>query len=356
MNGGMQQADPELLVSRQGSLGRITLNRPKVLNSLSLAMVRAIETALDAFAADPEIHAVWMTGAGDRAFCAGGDIRALYDAGKAGEHLPETFWREEYRLDARISHFAKPVIAVMNGITMGGGVGLAAHARHRIVIERTKFAMPEAGIGFFPDVGASYLLTRRPGFFGTYIALSGVPQGPAETMRAGMADHFVPETSLSALERRVADLAPGAGHDAVTAAIAQVAAPPAPAIPDNHPGLIDRCFDRESMEDIFSALAGEDDPFAAETLALLKTKSPTSLKVTLALYRMGRIAPDLAACLEREFAVTAGMIAGRDFYEGVRAAIIDKDRNPRWSPADLAGVDPSDVAAYFIPRHPPLFA
>lgn len=348
-------AEPELLVTRRGSLGHVLLNRPKVLNSLSLVMVREMERVLDAFGTEPSVRAIWMLGAGERAFCAGGDIRALYDAGKAGEDLPETFWREEYLLDERISRFPKPVISVWNGITMGGGVGLAAHASHRIVIERTKFAMPEAGIGFFPDVGASWLLTRKPGHFGTYVALTGVNCGPSETILAGMADHFVPEERLPALQAVLETLGPGADHRAVSDVIARFAEDPAPAIPPERLALIDRCFAGESVEDILDALAAEDDPFASATRMTLLSKSPTSLKVTLDLYRQGRTAPDLRSCLEREFAVTAGMITGHDFYEGVRAAIIDKDRNPKWSPAALAGVSAEDVAAYFIPRHRPLF-
>jgi enoyl-CoA hydratase len=347
--------EPELKVWTEGRLGFLLLNRPKVLNSLSLKMVRDMERALDRFEADTAVQAVWMTGAGERAFCAGGDIRALYDAGKAGDGLPETFWREEYVLDERLSRFAKPILSIWNGITMGGGVGLAAHARHRIVIERTKFAMPEAGIGFFPDVGASWLLTRKPGHFGTYVALTGVNCGPAETVLAGMADHFVPEAHLPELQRA---LVSGTGEtgDAVGDLIGRFAQDLPQVIPPERLALIAQCFSRDSVEDILAALAAENDPFAEETRSILLAKSPTSLKVTLELYRLGRAAPDLRACLEREFAVTAGMIAGHDFYEGVRAAIIDKDRNPRWSPARLEDVDQASVQSYFVPRHRPLFA
>ena len=347
--------EPELVVSSEGSLGHVLLNRPKVLNSLSLVMVREMEKALDAFESDRTVRVIWMIGAGDRAFCAGGDIRALYDAGKAGEDLPETFWREEYLLDERLSRFAKPVVSIWNCITMCGGVGLAAHASHRVVIERTKFAMPEAGIGFFPDVGASWLLTRRPGHFGTYVALTGVNCGPYETILAGMADHFVPEERLPGLQAALAELDPTAGHEAVSAVIARFAEEPQPSIPAERLALIDRCFGHDSIEGVLGALAAENDPFASATRTTLLSKSPTSLKVTLDLYRQGRIAPDLKSCLEREFAVTAGMIAGHDFYEGVRAAVIDKDRNPKWSPADLSEVSGEDVNAYFIPQHRPLF-
>lgn len=348
-------SEPELIVETRGSFGTIILNRPKVLNSLSLSMVRAMEGVLDQFEANPAIRAILMRGAGDRAFCAGGDIRALYEAGKAGDPLPETFWREEYRLDERISRFAKPVIAVMNGITMGGGVGLAAHARHRITLETTKFAMPEAGIGFFPDVGASWLLTRKPGFFGTYLALTGVTCGPAGTILAGMADLFVPAARLAELETALQTLAPDADGEAVAAVLARYAETLSPSLAPERLSLIDRCFGTDTVEGIFDALGRESDPFAGETLTILRGKSPTSLKVTLDLYRQGRVAADLRQCLEREFAVTAGMIAGHDFYEGVRAAIIDKDRNPHWSPADLASVSDAAVQSHFEQRQAPLF-
>ncbi len=347
--------ETELVVSSEGSLGILLLNRPKVLNSLSLTMVRAMEEALDRFEAEDAIRAVWMIGAGDRAFSAGGDIRALYDAGKAGDPLPEIFWREEYVLDERISRFPKPILSIMNGITMGGGVGLAAHASHRIAIERTKFAMPEAGIGFFPDVGASWLLTRKADSFGTYIALTGVNCGPGDTIHAGIADHFVPETRLDDLMTGLKTLSPAESATAVSALVERHAHPTSPSLDPARLALIDRCFSKGSIEDILSALQEDGSKFALSTRQILLSKSPTSLKVTLDLYRQGRQASSLRECLEREFAVTAGMIAGHDFYEGVRAAIIDKDRNPRWSPADPGGVTADMVADYFVPRHRPLF-
>ena len=348
-------AEPELQVSVRGSLAEVVLNRPKVLNSLSLTMVRELEHLLDRFETDAAIRAIWISGAGDRAFCAGGDIRALYDAGRAGTDLPETFWREEYVLDERLSRFGKPVIAVMNGITMGGGVGIAGHASQRIAIERTKFAMPEAGIGFFPDVGASWLLTRKPGEFGTYVAMTGALCGPAETIAAGIADHFVPEARLEALKAALASLGPGEGHAEAATTIAGYRQAAQDQMPGAHHALIDRCFAHDRVEDILAALSREDDPFARETRDILLSKSPTSLKITLRLYRQGRMASSLRECLEREFAITAGMIAGQDFYEGVRAAVIDKDRNPRWQPATLDGVSEDTVSSYFIPRHRPLF-
>lgn len=346
----------ELMIEQRGSLLLVRLNRPKVLNSLSLNMVRLLEAVLDDVERDATIRAVLMIGEGDRAFCAGGDIRALYDAGRAGEDLPEIFWREEYCLDERLSRYGKPVLAVMNGITMGGGVGLAGHASHRIVIERTRFAMPEVGIGFFPDVGASWLLTRKPGHFGTYVALTGVNCGPAETMHAGIGDYFIPEAAIEDLVEALGALPRDAGHADVTALVEGLAQNAPLAVPPEQLALIDRAFSQERVEDILSALSAESDPLAAETGALLAAKSPLSLKITLALYRMGRTAPSLRACLEQEFRVTGGMTAGHDFYEGVRAAIIDKDRNPRWQPATVAEVSPALVESYFIARHRPLFA
>lgn len=348
--------DDELLIEQRGSLLLIRLNRPKVLNSLSLHMVRLLESLLDDVERDESIRAVVMIGMGERAFCAGGDIRALYDAGRAGQDLPETFWREEYCLDDRLSRFRKPVIAVMNGITMGGGVGLAGHASHRVVIERTVFAMPEVGIGFFPDVGASWLLTRDSGYFGTYVALTGVNCGPAETIHAGIGDVHIPEAAIEDLLEGLASLPRDAGHADVTALVTSLATVATLTLSSDQLALIDRVFSQDRVEDILAALDKESDPFAAETRARLAGKSPISLKITLALYRMGRTAPDLRACLEREFCVTGGMIAGHDFYEGVRAAIIDKDRNPRWRPETISAVTTEMVAHYFIARHRPLFA
>jgi enoyl-CoA hydratase len=344
------------LVERRGALGLIRLNRPKALNSLTLDMVRDIEAALDGFEADPEIAAVLLVGEGERGLCAGGDIRAMYEGGKAGSALPETFWGEEYRLNARINRFPKPYIAFMDGIVMGGGVGLSVYGSHRIVTERTRFAMPETGIGFFPDIGASWFLTREEGEGCTYIALTGEILGAADVIALGLADSYVPAERLPSLAEALADLPARAGAAEVSAAIAKFTdAPPASAIAPVA-DAIDRLFAFETIGEILQALDNEGTAFSQKTAATLHTKSPVSLNVTLRLLRLGRQTKTLEACLEREFAATRAVLASHDFYEGVRAAVIDKDRNPRWNPASLDAVKESDIAPYFPPSAHSLFA
>lgn len=346
----LSTSDPQTLVGRTGTLGRIRLNRPKALNSLTLAMVRDIEKALDAFEADPEVAAVLMSGEGERGLCAGGDIRMIYDGGKAGSKEPLDFWREEYRLNARLNRLEKPFVAFMDGIVMGGGVGVSVYASHRIVTERTRFAMPETGIGFFPDVGASWFLTRQSHELGTYAALTGEQLGAGDAIAFGLADSYVPS-------ERLPDLAEALSRQPdVSATVAAFAdAPPPGQIAAQQPS-IDRLFAFDTVEEILAALAQDGSDFAERALGILRTKSPLSLKVTLRLLRLGRRENSLEACLEREFAATAAVLRSHDFYEGVRAAVVDKDRNPQWRPAQLGEVTAEDVAAFFEPSERPLFA
>ncbi|MDR6755596.1 enoyl-CoA hydratase [Mycoplana sp. BE70] len=349
-------AEQHTLIERIGSIGRIRLNRPKALNSLTLAMVRDIEAALDAFEADPQVAAVLVTGEGDRGLCAGGDIRMIYDSGKAGSDEPTIFWREEYRMNARIARHSKPYVAIMDGIVMGGGVGVSVYGSHRIVTERTKLAMPETGIGFFPDVGASWFLTRQEGELGTYAALTGAQLAAGDVITFGLADVYVPSDRIPALVEALPQLPATATPADVSTTIGALAETPPPANVAANQEAIDRLFAFDTIEAIFRALEREGTPFAEKTLADLKTKSPLSLKVTLRLLRLGRGASSLEACLEREFAATAGVLHGHDFFEGVRAAVIDKDRNPQWRPARIADVTDADVAAFFQPAAKPLFA
>jgi enoyl-CoA hydratase len=349
-------AEPQTLVDRDGTLGRIRLNRPRALNSLTLEMVRDISAALDLFEHDPTIAAVLVTGEGERGLCAGGDIRAIYDAGKAGSELPATFWREEYRLNARIERYPKPYIVVMDGIVMGGGVGISVYGSHRIVTERSRFAMPETGIGFFPDIGASWFLTRQDNELGTYVALAGELLGAADVILAGLADSFVSSDRLPALVKALAGLAAGATGEEISACIQGFSAAPPAGTLEAHLKAIERLFAFKTVEEIFDALRRDGSPFAEKVLAVLSAKSPLSLKVTLRLLRLGRQTASLDACLEREFAATAAVLRSHDFYEGVRAAVIDKDRNPKWNPIRLGDVTEAEVAAYFQPAAHPLFA
>lgn len=331
-----------VLVRVEGRAGRITLNRPDSLNALTLDMVRAIDAALDTFEHDPQVAHVVLDAVGERAFCAGGDIRAIYDAALAGDPEPRTFWAEEYRLDARIARFPKPVVAIMHGIVMGGGVGISAHASHRVVTERTALAMPEVSIGFAPDVGGTWLLSRAPGETGTHLALTAGRLGPADTIYAGFADHHVAAADVAALTATLADRDPGL-------AIAALATEPAPGVLAAARGWIDPCYAAGTVAEILHRLraAGEAAKAAADQIA---ANSPTSVTVALAALRRARDLASLEACLDVEYRISTTFLDGTEFVEGIRAAVVDKDRTPRWNPAELAGVRPDAVAAYFAPR------
>jgi len=341
--------EPQLIVERSGPIGRITLNRPKALNSLTLEMVRGMQQALHAFENDPAIAAVLVTGAGDRGLCAGGDIRAIYESGRAGNDLAATFWREEYLLDAHISRFRKPFIVVADGITMGGGVGIFSHANRRIVTDRTRLAMPETGIGYFPDVGATWLLSRGAGEFGTYLGLTGDQIGAGEAMDAGLADMFIPSSELAALIHALCALPVGAPEGDIEHILKDFSRPPPPLDAALDRQAIDRLFAFDDIEAILAALDAEGSEFAVRTRDKLLGKSPTSLKLTLRLLRLGRASASLKQCLEREFVGSVRTLASPDFYEGVRAAVIDKDRNPKWSPDTLAAVGVETLDKFMQP-------
>jgi enoyl-CoA hydratase len=345
---------PDILTEVQGALGRIKLNRPKAINALTLEMINGIASGLEEFAANPAVGTVLMTGEGERGLCAGGDIRALYDHGRDGSGFGQKFFRDEYRMNAQISGYAKPYVAIMDGITMGGGVGVSAHGAVRIVTERTRMAMPETGIGFFPDVGGTWLLARSPGELGTFIGLTGDGIGGADTILAGFADYFVGSSKIPALIEALAILPASATPDEVRAIAVEfsedITSPLA-----THRAEIDAAFAFDSVEEIVAALGASDSEFAQKTLGVLGQKSPTSMKVTLKLLRDARQSATLKACLEREFAAAHAVLASDEFYEGVRAAVIDKDRNPKWRPVSLAEVTPEILAMYFVPTNETVF-
>lgn len=343
----------EVIVERVGALGRLRLNRPKALNALNHTMVGLIGEALDRFAADPAVAALLLTGEGERGLCAGGDLRSLYEQGAA---VADGFWRDEYRLDSRISRYEKPFVAVMDGITMGGGVGLSGHAAHRVVTERSRIAMPETGIGYLPDVGGTWLLPRAPGELGTYLGLTGAEVGAADAILCGLADVFVPSASLPDLVAALSELAPDAGDDGVRTALGKVSRDPGPAPLSAHRAVIDRCFAFDMVDEILTALDADGSDFAAETSKTLLAKAPSSLVLTLCLLRLGRAAPSLETCLEREFHASLALLTEGDFREGIRAAVIDKDKNPRWNPPRLDQVDPARIARWLEPRAEPIFA
>ncbi|MBB3608259.1 enoyl-CoA hydratase/isomerase family protein [Rhizobium sp. BK602] len=346
----------EVIIERRGSAGLIRLNRPQALNSLTLPMVRAIASALDAFAADPAVASVIVKGEGERGFCAGGDIRLLHQSGQEKSDGAESFWREEFRLNHTIAHYPKPYVALMDGITMGGGVGLSAHGSHRVVTERTRLAMPETGIGYFPDVGATWLLPRAPGEAGIWMGLTGLIIDAADAIHAGLADHAVASSDLPALIEAIAALpvtsSPADAHRTISAMALDTGTSRLAANRD----VIDRAFAQDAVEDILQALAQEPGDFTAEAAQVIATRSPTSLKLTLRLLRAGRTSASLAECLNRELGACLGILYNPDFYEGVRAAVMDKDRNPKWSPASLAEVDAASIDRFLVPAQPPLFA
>jgi len=344
----------EVIVERRGTAGLIRLNRPKALNSLTIPMVRAITAALDEFAADQTVAGIVVMGEGERGFCAGGDIRAIHLSGRAGDGLAETFWREEFRLNHRIASYPKPYVALMDGITMGGGVGLSSHGRHRIVTERTRLAMPETGIGYFPDIGATWLLPRTPGESGTWMALTGLDINAADTIHTGLADFYMPSSRLEEAVQRLTNLPEGSSSDDVDAVLRDLSEQPSEGRLQANAAMIDRAFHFNRVEDIASALGAEEGEFAAETRRVMLTRSPTSLKLALRLLRAGRQSRTLGECLARELGACMHILHGPDFYEGVRAAVIDKDRNPKWSPLTIALVNDEMIGRFFEPAKPPL--
>ena len=343
----MEGAD--ILFERRGAAGLVTLNRPKALNAVTHAMVLALRAQLAAWADDDAVTRVVITGAGERAFSAGGDIRALYDLGKAGRHDEALqFWADEYPLNALIKNYRKPYVALIDGIVMGGGVGVSVHGSHRVAGDRYTLAMPEVGIGFFPDVGATWFLPRLPGELGTYCALSGERFNGADAVASGLATHRVASARFPAL---IAGLTGTVSVDAVLAAFAEPAGEGPVAA---RKGTIDRLFAGDTVEGILAALDREaasgsaDAEWAGKTAATLGTKSPTSLKLALAQVRRGA-AWDFETCMRAEFRIVSRVIHGSDFYEGVRAVIVDKDNQPRWNPATLAGVSEAEVERHFAP-------
>ncbi len=330
----------DVLVSVRGSAGRITLNRPEALNALTLAMVHEIGRALAAFTADDRVRLVVIDALGGRAFCAGGDIVTLYRTGRTDPALGRTFWRDEYRLNARIARFAKPVVTIMDGIVMGGGVGLSSHASHRVVTERSVVAMPEVTIGFSPDVGGTLLLARAPGRVGEYLAATGAKMSGADAIFAGFADQFVRSERLPAL---IAALE--AEGDA--AAIARLAEPPPESGLAAHQGEIDAAFSVASPAELLAQLQASD--FGRETAAAIARNAPFSMAAALHAVRQARLHPDIEKCLAMEYRFSHRSLDSHDLYEGIRAAVIDKDRAPKWRPSTLREVDMAAVAAAFEP-------
>ena len=334
--------EPEALAERRGRAGVIVLNRPKALNALTLTMVRLIAAALDEWENDAEVDRIVLLGAGERAFCAGGDIRRLYELGRAGDHdAQRTFWREEYQLNRRIKTYPKPIVALVDGIVMGGGVGLAMHTTHTVASERFVFAMPEVGIGFFPDVGAAWILPRLPSRMGVYLALTGLRADAGDALALGLADTFVPSASFPALAQALESEEP------VQSVLARFAAPPPHSALSDEVKAIEACFSQPDRTAILTALREAETQgraFAAPARKAMLEKSPTSQAIALRQMKLGA-GLDLGEALRMDYRIVSRICRGHDFYEGVRAVIVDKDNRPRWSPPP----SPAQIDAYFAP-------
>ncbi len=334
------------IVRREGAAGVIRLNRPKALNAMTLEMSIGVDAALDQFEADPEVAVIILEGAGERGLCAGGDIRGLWESSREGGDLGARFWRQEYVMNARIAKYPKPYVAFMDGLVMGGGVGLSGHASHRVVTDRTKLAMPEVGLGFFPDVGGTWLLSRSPGEIGTYFGLTGQTMNGPDAIHAKFADAVVPAAKWPELRDALTKVRQGVTAADVSKLIkgfatGETAGPVAAKEP-----AIDALFGFDRMEDIFAALKRDGSEFALATLKTLNEKSPRGMVVTLKLLRLARTASSLEECLVREYRAALEVFRSDDFREGVRAAVIDKDRNPTWSPSRIEDVTPDMLALY----------
>jgi enoyl-CoA hydratase/carnithine racemase len=339
----------DILFERRGAAGVIILNRPQALNAVTHAMVLALTQQLRAWESDDAVTRVIITAAGGRAFSAGGDLRALYELGRAGRYDEAlAYWRDEYRLNALIKRYRKPYVALIDGVVMGGGVGISIHGSHRVAGDGFRFAMPEVGIGFFPDVGATWFLPRMPGELGTYCGLTGERLDATDGVGSGVATHRVRSAMFGDLLDALCSAIPTA---ALLNAFAQ---PVGEGTVVSRRAAIDRLFEANRLEDILAALDAEADAgsanaaFARTTAASIRTKSPLSLKVTLAQLRRGQ-SLDFDECMRTEFRVVSRVARGHDFYEGIRSVIIDKDQTPHWRPSSLAEVGEADVEAHFAP-------
>jgi enoyl-CoA hydratase len=332
----------EILTHVDGSVGFLTLNRPKAINSLTHSMVSEMHKTLIAWEHDDAVQAVVLSGAGERGLCAGGDIVAIYHSALGDGTEAREFWYDEYLLNGYIGRYPKPYVALMDGIVMGGGVGVSAHGSVRVVTDTTKLAMPEVGIGFIPDVGGTYILSRAPGELGLHAALSGAPFGGADAIAMGFADHYVPHDRLDDFKQVIAS-------DGIDAALnAYTVDPPASQLLAQR-DWIDECYAGETVMDIVAALRGHDAGPADEAANLIAGRSPISLSVALEAVRRAAKLDSLEDVLRQEYRTAYGSLRSHDLVEGIRAQVIDKDRNPKWSPASLAAVTPADVEAYFAP-------
>jgi enoyl-CoA hydratase len=339
-----EQSD-EVLTRVSDGVGLITLNRPKAINSLTQQMVDALSAVLTRWENDDAVRTVVLKGAGDRGLCAGGDVVAVYDSARKDGVEVRRFWRDEYLLDGQIGRFGKPFVSLMDGIVMGGGVGVSAHANTRVVTDTSKIAMPEVGIGFIPDVGGAFLLSRAPGALGLHAALTGAPFSGSDAIAMGFADHYVPHSELDAFAKAIID-------DGVDSALAAHGdEPPASELAAQR-DWIDECFAGDTVQDIVAALRARQGPAAGPAKAaadLIETRSPIAVSVALDAVRRAAKLETLEDVLVQDYRVSSASARSHDLVEGIRAQIIDKDRDPKWSPATLAEITPADIEAYFAP-------
>ncbi|KAI8767681.1 hypothetical protein BgiMline_026650 [Biomphalaria glabrata] len=346
----------EILFQTVNNTGVITLNRPKALNALNLSMVRKMYAQMLRWEEDPSIGLVLIKGEGEKSFCAGGDIRAVTEAGRKGDQLAQDFFREEYILNHKIGVYKKPYVALIDGITMGGGVGLSVHGMFRVATERTMFAMPETGIGLFPDVGGGHFLPRLDGKLGIFLALTGFRLKGRDVKHIGIATHFIDSMQINELEKQLTSLRSDAGVDGVAAVLSRLNSESTldtdkDFVLKPHLEKINKLFAGQTMEKIFDNLQNDKSEWAKKQLDILKKMSPTSLKITLRLLLEGKTR-SLAEDLTVEYRLSQRCLEDRDFYEGVRAVLIDKDNNPQWNPASIKDVSNSKVDWFFSPLDP----
>ncbi|MEM1138696.1 MAG: enoyl-CoA hydratase/isomerase family protein [Pseudomonadota bacterium] len=345
MTGGTTP-DEDLLIRTQGRVGRLTLNRPKALNALTYAMALRMEEALRAWQNDPTVELVLIDAAGDKAFCAGGDIRDLYDTGRSGDfEFGRRFWADEYRLNALIKTYPKPFVAIMDGITMGGGVGISAHGSLRIVGDRTLLAMPECSIGLIPDVGGTLILGHAPGHIGEYVGLTGARLGPADAIYAGFADLYVPSGRLEALKAALVDQATPKAAEAF-------AEDPAQGELQVNRQAIDAVFSAPHVPDIIASLHRLEAPWAEKALKGLNAAAPLALACGLEAIRAARSMTSIAEALAQEYRFVWRAMEEGEFLEGIRAAVIDKDRTPHWARPTFEDLQPADIKAMLAPLGP----
>jgi len=333
----------ELITQVDGPAGRIRLNRPRAIHALTTAMCEGVLEALEAWRADDAVRCVLIDHAEGRGFCAGGDIRMLADSGAKDGAEARQFFHTEYRMNHRLFTYVKPIVAFMDGITMGGGVGISQPCKFRVATENTRLAMPETGIGLFPDVGGGWYFSRLPGRIGQYLALTGARIDGAECLALGLATHFLPAERLDAAKQRIID------GEAAADVLADLSIEPGDARILSHQSEIDSLFASDKLEEVFEALEVDASPFAAETLAVLRTKSPQTMKVSLKLLKDGAGMQDFADEMRQEYAVGSRVVQRHDFLEGVRAVIVDKDNAPKWDPATPEGVSDHVIDQIFAP-------